>query len=73
MTYWLWGLPGDPFETVIAVDFKKETMEKFFYQVELAAEVELENVNPWNTPFPVTVCRKPKVPLRDIRKKNRPW
>lgn len=73
MTYWLWGLPGDPFDTVIAVGFKKETMEKLFHQVELAAEVELENVNPWQTPFPVTVCRKPKVPLQDIWKKNRPW
>jgi hypothetical protein len=73
MTYWLWGLPKGPFETVIAVGFPKETMEKIFHQVELAAEVELENVNPWQTPFTVTVCRKPKVSLKDLWKKNRPW
>jgi len=73
MTYWLWGLPGVPIETIIAVGFKKETMEKVFDRVELAAEVELENVNPWQTPFQVTICRQPKSPLPDIWKRNRPW
>jgi hypothetical protein len=73
MTYWLWGFPEGPIETVIGVDLGKKTMEKLFYQVELAAEVELEHVNPWQTPFPVTLGRKPKKPLQDVWNRNRPW
>lgn len=73
MTYWLWGVPEGPIDTVIGMGFSKETMDKLFEEVELAAEVELKNVNPWNSPFPVTVCRKPKYTLQHLWKKNRPW
>lgn len=73
MTYWLWGLPERPIGTVIGVGFNKETMEKLFHQVELAAKVDLENVNPWHTPFQVTICRQPKYSLHKIWEKNRPW
>lgn len=73
MTYWLWGLPEGPIDTVIGVGFSKETMNKLYNQVELAASVELKNVNPWNNPFPVTVCRQPKYTLQHLWKRNRPW
>ncbi len=73
MTYWLWGLPDQPIDTVIGMGYQKETMEKIFDQVELAAAVELENVNPWEKPFPITICRQPKVPLSELWKRNRPW
>ena len=73
MTYWLWGLPEGSIDTVISMGFRKKTMEKLFNEVELAVEVELKNVNPWNNPFPVTVCHKPKRPLREVWERNRPW
>jgi len=73
MTYWLWGFPDGPIDTVIGVGFSKKTTERFFDQVDLAAEIELKNVNPWNTPFPVTVCRHPKYSLQHLWKRNRPW
>jgi hypothetical protein len=73
MTYWLWGLPGGPIDTVMSVGFEKELMEKLFNQVEVAASINIENVNPWQNPFEVIIGRQPKVSLRDIWKKNRPW
>lgn len=73
MTYWIWGYPEGPVDTVIGVGFSKKTMDKLFEEVELAAEVELKNVNPWNNPFPVTLCRKPKLDLQHLWEKNRPW
>jgi hypothetical protein len=73
MNYRLWGLPEGPIETVIGMDFDKETMGKIFYQVELAAEVRLENVNSWQNPFMVTIGRKPKKPLTYLWNRNCPW
>jgi hypothetical protein len=73
MSYWLWGYPDGPVDTYIAVGFRKETMEKVFHQVELAEEVELENVNPFDTPFRVTICRQPRVPIEKLWQRNRPW
>jgi 4-amino-4-deoxy-L-arabinose transferase-like glycosyltransferase len=73
MTYWIWGLPKDPFDTVIGVGFRPETAEKFFNRVQVAATLDLKNVNPWQTPFYVTICRDPKVPLEEVWRKSRPW
>jgi 4-amino-4-deoxy-L-arabinose transferase-like glycosyltransferase len=73
MSYWLWGLPEGPIETVIGMGFSKKSMEGIFHEVELAAEIELEQVNPWETPFPITICRQPKKSLHSIWSKNRPW
>jgi 4-amino-4-deoxy-L-arabinose transferase-like glycosyltransferase len=73
MTYWIWGLPKEPFDTVIGIGFPPEVMEKIFSQVRVAAKVDLKNVNPWDTPFYVTDCRDPKVPLDKVWLKNRPW
>jgi 4-amino-4-deoxy-L-arabinose transferase-like glycosyltransferase len=73
MSYWLWGLPDGPIETVIGMGFSEESMEGVFHEVELAAEIELEQVNPWETPFPITICRHPKVSLQSLWNRNRPW
>jgi len=72
-TYWLWGLPDRPVDIVIGMGFAAKSLEPVFEQVETAASVPLENVNPWQTPFIVTICRKPKSPLPDIWARNRPW
>jgi hypothetical protein len=73
LSYWLWGMPDGPIETVIGVGFSIKTMEKLFDEVDLAAEIELEHVNPWDTPFRITICRKPKEPLQNIWNRYRPW
>jgi 4-amino-4-deoxy-L-arabinose transferase-like glycosyltransferase len=73
LSYWLWGPPTEPYDTVIGVGFRPETMEKIFNRVEVAAKVDLENVNSWETPFYVIVGRDPKVSLEAIWPKNRPW
>lgn len=73
LSYWLWGPPREPYDTVIGVGFSPETMRKIFNRVEVAAELDLKNVNPGQTPFYVTVGRDPKVSLKDIWPKNRPW
>ena len=73
MTYWLWGIPEGKGDIVIGMGIRKENIEHIFEQVETAAEVKLEHVNPWQTPFSVVVCRSPKSLLPEIWKKNRPW
>lgn len=65
MTYHLWGLPDHPIETMVAVDIEPERLEPLFEEVEVAAEVELENVNPWERHFIVSIGRKPKVDIRE--------
>jgi hypothetical protein len=72
-TYWIWGIPDGKWDIAITMGIKMENIEHIFEQVEKAAEVELKNVNPWQTPFTVLICRFPKRPLTDIWKKNRPW
>jgi hypothetical protein len=73
LSYWLWGVPEGRGDIVIGVGIEKENIEHVFEQVEVAARVELEHVNPWQTPFPVLICRNPRKPLTEIWKKNRPW
>ncbi|MCK4890990.1 MAG: glycosyltransferase family 39 protein [Candidatus Aminicenantes bacterium] len=73
MTYWLWGFPDKAINKVIGAGFKPETMKKLFNNVEIVAEIELKNANPWQTPFPVTICSGPKPSLANIWERNRPW
>jgi uncharacterized membrane protein len=73
LSYWLWGVPKDKGNIVICMGIKKKNIEHIFDEVEVAAEVELKHVNPWQSPFPVLICRSPKTPLPEIWKKNRPW
>ena len=72
-SYWLWGIPEGPIDTVIGMGFKKESLVKAFKKVEVAAVVHLENVNPWRREFTITLCREPASPLPQIWKRNRPW
>jgi len=41
--------------------------------VEFGADVELDHVNPWESPFPVLIGRSPVKPLPEIWQRNRPW
>jgi hypothetical protein len=64
MTYHLWGLPDHPIDTAVAVDVEREHLEEFFEEVTVAAQAELANVNPWERHFTVSICRRPKVDIR---------
>lgn len=66
MTYHLWGLPDHPIETAVAVDIEPELLEEYYEEVTVAAEAELENVNPWERHFTVSICRRPKVDLHEV-------
>jgi hypothetical protein len=72
-TYWLWGLPKERIDTVLALGFSRKTLERIFDEVDMVRDVELVNVNPRSSPFHIAICRKPKEPLRDLWAGNRPW
>jgi hypothetical protein len=73
MTYYLWGLPKQQIDTVLAVDMRQESLREWFEDVSIAAQTELENVNPWKRRFVVAICRKPKADLRALWPKTRRW
>ena len=73
MTYWMWADPERPVDTVIGVGFSTEFLEQIFEEVEVAASIDLEDVNPWDTPFIVTVCRRPKIAMAEVWPQVRPW
>jgi hypothetical protein len=72
-TYWMWGYPDGPIETVIGVGYGADFLSQIWEEVEVVKSVELENVNPWQTPFEVTLCRKPKISMEDVWPQVRPW
>ncbi|MCG8461693.1 MAG: hypothetical protein MI919_35880, partial [Holophagales bacterium] len=65
MSYHVWGLPEGDWQTVIAVDIGREELERYFGEVTLAKEIELEDVNPWERRFAVHLGRQPEVDLRE--------
>ncbi|HXV78096.1 MAG TPA: glycosyltransferase family 39 protein [Candidatus Polarisedimenticolaceae bacterium] len=71
--YWMWGLPEGPIDTVIALGFSAETLDRVFETVEVVREVDLDDVNPDSTPFRIAICREPKLPLAELWARNRPW
>ncbi|MGC9366024.1 MAG: hypothetical protein ACP5FK_03160 [bacterium] len=73
MTYWMWGYPEDDDDIFIGVGYSEETMKSIFEEVSVVQEVDLKNVNPWETPFIVTICRKPLYSYKDIWESYRPW
>ncbi|MCC6491146.1 MAG: glycosyltransferase family 39 protein [Candidatus Hydrogenedentes bacterium] len=73
MTYYLWGPPPPGTRTVIAAGIHKEALAQSFATVENGVTVELENVNPGDSPFHVVVCREPRLPLDKAWPQVREW
>ncbi len=71
-SYYLWKRPEN-LETVIGVGISPKWLEQIFEGVEVAQVVELENVNPWDREFRVTICRKPKLTVEELWPQLRPW
>ena len=74
LTYWVWGIPGDRAgDIVVLAGYSEEDIEHLFSEIETVAELDLDHVNPWQTPFRVIVARSPVEPLAEIWRRNRPW
>jgi hypothetical protein len=73
LSYWLWGVQKEKGDVVILAGFRKEDIEHIFDEGAVGAEVELDHVNSWQTPFRVLICRSPIKPLPEIWQRNRPW
>lgn len=71
--YWLWGPPEEPVEVILGAGIPPDRLEELCGELEVVKEVELENVNPWHTPFIVTVCRELTATLEEVWPENRPW
>ncbi|HYK87207.1 MAG TPA: glycosyltransferase family 39 protein [Acidobacteriota bacterium] len=64
MSYYLWGLPAGPIDTVISIYVPRRTLQELFQEVLIAADVNLtEPVLPRERRFVVAVCREPKEDL----------
>lgn len=72
-TYWMWGYPEGPIETVVGVGHDVEFLSQIWEDVEVVKQVDLPHVNPWDTPFVVTICRRPRIPLDVVWPQERPW
>ncbi len=72
-SYWMWGLPHHPIDTLLAAGFDRATLERVCGEVEILEQVELEHVDPDDREFIVAACRKPRRPLAEIWARNRPW
>jgi hypothetical protein len=72
-TYWMWADSDASIDTVIAVNHRVELLEQIWEEVEVVKSVELADVNPWQTPFEIAICRKPKMPMAKLWPQLRPW
>ncbi len=66
MTYYLWGLPKGPIDTVLAIFIRGSELREYFDEVSVGAQADLENVLPRERRFTVLICRKPKVDLHSV-------
>jgi hypothetical protein len=63
--YYLWGPGPDSAETFIMVGWSSKELAGAFSQVEVAGRVESPYAMPFETRWPIHVCRGPKAPLGD--------
>jgi hypothetical protein len=72
-SYWLWGYPEGPIDTVIGIGHEVDFLTQIWSEVEVVRSIGLYGVNPWDTPFEVTICRRPKIPMEQVWPQVRPW
>jgi hypothetical protein len=69
--YWLWGMRNPSATTVIIVGGKREDHDEVFGSVQLFTIHNHQYAMPFETDLPVYICRKPRIPLKDIWEKVR--
>ena len=72
-TYWMWADTERSIDHVVAVNLPVNRLEEIWDEVEVVKEVELADVNPWQTPFRIAICRKPKLTMAKLWPQVRPW
>lgn len=64
--YFLWGPGGSTGEVMIVLNDNRESLEKYFQQVELGAVFHHPYVMPYENDMPVWICRGLKGPLVEL-------
>ena len=72
MTCYLWARPAN-LELVIGMGVSQGFMEQVFEDVEVASTTLLENVNPGDKEFVVTIGRRPRLTVDSLWPQLRPW
>ena len=73
MSYHLWGPPPREVDTWLVVSVSERDGATYLEEISVGADVELEDVNPWERRFVVLVCRRPKVDLHEAWPRLRRW
>jgi hypothetical protein len=73
MSYHLWGPPARAVDTWLVIGVSERDLASYFEEMIPGAEVELEDVNPWERRFVVLVCRRSQVDLREAWPRLRHW
>ena len=64
--YWLWGMHNPSATIMIIVGGRKEDHSEVFGSVEVFATHNQQYAMPSETDLPIYICKKPKVPLKDV-------
>ena len=70
-SYWHWGLRGYSGEVLIIVGGRVEDHSKVYESVKQVATHRHAYAMPYETDLPIFICRKPKVPFKDVWNKTR--
>ncbi len=65
-SYWHWGLRGYTGEVLIIIGGEAEDHRNIFESVEQVAIHKHQYAMPYETDLPIFICKKPKVPLKDV-------
>lgn len=63
--YHLWGPPPAGADVYVMAGHDPEDLEAYFGDVRVLRRLELERVNPWHTPFVISVAREPKTDVAE--------
>jgi Dolichyl-phosphate-mannose-protein mannosyltransferase len=64
--YFLWGPGRYTGDVMIVLDDNRETLEKYFDDVELGAVFQNPYVMPYENDMPIWICRGAKIPLQEL-------
>ena len=64
--YWFWGMYDSAATIMIIVGGSREDHNAVFDSVVLAATHRHKYAMPYETELPIYICKKPKIPLKDV-------
>ena len=73
-TNWMWADTSRSLDVVVdRQPAASSLLEQIWEEVEVVSSIELPDVNPWQTPFQIAICRKPKMTMEALWPQVRPW